>query len=342
MEPACLFLEDGPMKESVAELGVPVSVVAAGRSRELWRAPLVVQALRRAIRELGSDLVFAHVPKAHAYAAIAARLERLPYLWWQHDPPQLRPLVKRVAALLPAGAVVCSSDFSAAFQRELRGRVPAVTIHCGTETDPLPEQRDHRDRGHIAVGAVGRLQRYKRYELFLRAAARVLPDEPTTRFQIIGGATLGVDGGYPTELRNLATELGLDAATDFTGHVDDAQHRVGELDVLVHTAESEPFGLVLIEAMLRGVPVIAPSKGGPAEIVRDGVDGFLVDVEDRESLAAAIVHLARDPDLRAQMGASGRARVLSDFSAERMATETWSLLRRVAEGSSPGLRGTED
>ena len=81
--------------------------------------------------------------------------------------------------------------------------------------------------------------------------------------------------------------------------------------------------------------MVAPGSGGPAEIVRDGVDGLLVDVEEAPTLAQAIVALARDPGRRAQMGASGRERALAEFTAARMAAQAWELMAAVARSGDP-------
>jgi type III pantothenate kinase len=104
----------------------------------------------------------------------------------------------------------------------------------------------------------------------------------------------------------------------------------------VHTAELEPFGLVVIEAMARGVPVVAPLSGGPREAVRDGVDGVLVDVDDPAALARSIVDLLADPARRTRIGAAGRERALSAFGEDRMVAEAWALAGRVALGARIG------
>jgi glycosyltransferase involved in cell wall biosynthesis len=87
---------------------------------------------------------------------------------------------------------------------------------------------------------------------------------------------------------------------------------------------------MVVEAMLRGVPVIASPAGGLAEIVRDGVDGLLVEPTDVRALAGAVRRLARDPVRRAEMGAAGRARVLERFDERRTAAETWALMAALA------------
>jgi glycosyltransferase involved in cell wall biosynthesis len=330
VDATCVVLEDGPLRARFEELGAPTRLVPSGDALALWRLPGVVWRLREEIRRTRPDVVFAHGPKAHVYASLAARLCGVPYLWWQHDPPQLKVRRNTLVAHLPARLVICSSEFVAVEQRRRSRRIPVVAVWCGTETDGVGGPRAHAAVEGAVVGTVSRLQRYKGIERLLRAIPGVLAEHPATRFRIVGGATPGVDDDYEAELHALAAELGIAEAVVFTGHVDDAAAQMGELDVLVHCATLEPFGLVLVEAMLRGVPVVADTTGGPREIVRDGTDGLLVRVDDAAALAEAIGGLVGDPQRRGRMGAAARQRVLERFDARRMATETWAHVTRVA------------
>jgi glycosyltransferase involved in cell wall biosynthesis len=316
VEPACVFLAGGPTVDAVRERGVPVALLEAGRARHVWRAPRTVRGLHALMRRHRADVVFSHLAKGHLYAAPAARAAGVPALWWQHALPGQQQLLHRVAERMGAAAIVCSSDFTAELQRRRTPGTPVERIHPGTAPAPAASPGDG-----TRVGTVARLQRWKRIERLLDAAPLVLDAVPAARFEVIGG---GEDAAYAAEL------AGRGAPVTFTGHVDDPGDRMAALDVLVHTAELEPFGLVVAEAMARGVPVVAPDSGGPAEIVRDGLDGLLVDAADPRALAAAIVRLLRDPQLRRQMGANGRARVAERFSEERMAREAWRLAERVA------------
>jgi glycosyltransferase involved in cell wall biosynthesis len=336
MAPACVFLDAGPVEQRVRELGAPAAVVRAGRVREAWRAPWVIRRLRAAIRAHEADLVFAHVTKAHVFAAPAARLERRPYLWWHHELPGQKPVLHALSARLPAAAVIVSSDFTAELHRRASQRVPIVRIHPGVEPEEGDAVRAESGRdGPAAIGTVGRLQRWKRVELVLEAMPLVLESLPGTRLRIFGDAAPNFDVDYPDELRARAASLGVSDAVDFAGHVDDVRSALRSLDALVHTAEGEPFGLVLVEAMLESVPVIAPDSGGPREIVRDGVDGLLVDVTNRERLGEAILTLLRDPEQRRRMGESAHAHALEHFTAERMARDAWAVAQRVAAGEPP-------
>lgn len=333
VEPACVFLADGPVRAQVRERGVPVTLVETGRARHVWRAPGAVRRLHGLLRAHRADIAFSHLAKAHLYVAPAARLAGIPALWWQQALPGQQELQHRVAEQLGAAAIVCSSDFTAAMQRRRTPDTPVVRIHLGTA--PAPPAPSRPDGPPPSVGTVGRLQRWKRIELMLAAVPRVLAAEPEVRFTVIGGGDEAVDRHYPAELERRAAELGVARAVTFTGHVDDAADRIAALDVLVHTAQLEPFGLVITEALARGVPVVGPDKGGPSEIVRDGVDGLLVDAQDAEAVAAAVVDLLRDPERRRRMGEAGRARVAECFTEARMVEEAWRLAGRVAHGLAP-------
>ena len=101
----------------------------------------------------------------------------------------------------------------------------------------------------------------------------------------------------------------------FLGHVTPVQAAIERAAVVVVPSLGEGFGMVALEAMERGRPVIAASIGGLGELVRDGETGLLVAPGEAEPLRRAIVELARDPELRAAMGAAGRARALERFLA---------------------------
>jgi glycosyltransferase involved in cell wall biosynthesis len=107
-------------------------------------------------------------------------------------------------------------------------------------------------------------------------------------------------------------------------------------EVVVVPSFGEGFGMVALEAMERGRPVIASAVGGLPEIVDDGRTGVLVPPRDVEALAAAIRGLAGDPERAAAFGAAGRARALSDFSQERCTDRTAELYRAAL--AAPGRR----
>ena len=327
-----VFLKGGPMMDMPE---APTSIVSPGRFRQVWTHPRTIRRLQEKIREARADLVFGHVTTAHLYANVAARRAGVPYLWWQHERYGQQPWLHQLAGRLRSGAVIASADHTADEQRARFPRTPVVRVHPGIATDGAGPPHVHRETDSVMLGVVGRLQRWKRVELAIRAMPAVLEAAPGARLRVMGVAEPGLDDDYPDDLHAEVKALGLEDRVELAGHVEDGPAAIAALDVLVHCAEGEPFGLVPLEAMLHGVPAVVPDEGGPRETVRNGVDGLRVDPAAAGSLAAAIVELARDPARRTEMGAAGRARVLDYFTEERMAHEAWSVAAAVAEGRDP-------
>jgi glycosyltransferase involved in cell wall biosynthesis len=338
VEPICVFLEEGPDVQAVRDLGVDARAVRAGRTREVWRLPPVVLTLAGLMRRRRIDVIVSQTSKAQVYAGPASHLAHVPSVWVEHEVAgcargssgQERWL-QYLAGHMPNRLVLCTSEFVARHHRDRWPKAAVRRVYAGVETaGSQPRTHVATHDAHVAV--VGRLQRWRRVELALKAFAQVLREEPRTRLHVIGDARTDVDADYPAELRMLAVSLGVDHAVEFLGRVPDAANRLGEMDLLLHPADREPFGQIVLEALLRGVPAIVPPVGGPAEIVRAGVDGLVVDPTDSARFGEAIVALARDPARRNEMGAAGRLRVLERFDARRTAAETWSVLEEVANG----------
>ncbi|MGZ4403629.1 MAG: glycosyltransferase, partial [Gaiellaceae bacterium] len=184
------------------------------------------------------------------------------------------------------------------------------------------------------VGIPGRLQAWKRQDVFLRAAGILSEQHSSLRFLVIGGAILGREGVYPDELRRLAAELGLGDVVHFAGHQPDVYPWLDALDIVVHASSGEPFGMVIAEAMALGKPVISVADGGPLEIVEDGRSGLLVAPGDPARLAAAIDRVLADGTFAAALGAEAERRARSLFSEDHMARAFGEIIRSAVLGES--------
>lgn len=127
-------------------------------------------------------------------------------------------------------------------------------------------------------------------------------------------ATRHGNRSYPRRLQEIAGELGLGDAVRFLGEREEVPEILRASDVALLPSWEEPFGRVVVEAMAMGVPVVATAIGGPAEIIRDGVDGVLVAPRQPEALAAAITRLLDDEPRRRAIGAASQRAVLARFS----------------------------
>jgi glycosyltransferase involved in cell wall biosynthesis len=312
-EPCPVLLEDGPLAEWLTDAGhVPV-VLDAHRTRELHHTTVTIARLARLAR--GTDAVVSSMSKGHVYGGTAAALARVPSVWWQHGVPR-RSRIEFAAGRVPAAAVVCVSDAAARAQRELTPWRAVTRLYPGIAVSDVSAAAGTGVRVRSAlgweratvIGVLGRLQRGKGHEDVLRAFAELVPRRPEVRLAIVGGAILGWEGAYPEELRALASELGLADRVHFAGHQSHPWEWLDAFDVAVHASTGDSFGLVLVEAMALGKPVVTTATGGSAEVVEDGRSGLLVQPHDAHGLATAIASVLDDPALAARLADGGRER----------------------------------
>lgn len=148
----------------------------------------------------------------------------------------------------------------------------------------------------------------------------------------IGAALVMVgDGPDRTALETLAGELGIDDATRFVGFQDDVGPWFHTFDALLLPSRSEGTPVSAIETMASGRPVVATRVGGVADVVRDGIDGYLVEFGDVQAAADRLAQLAADPELRRRMGAAGRERVLCRYRVPRLVDDVDRLYRALLD-----------
>ena len=178
------------------------------------------------------------------------------------------------------------------------------------------------------VGFVGRLAPQKGCEYLIQAAPAVLKGHPDACFQLIG------DGPERARLEGLAASLGVSAAVEFAGFDPHPARRMRLMSVLAVPSIYEPLGIVALEGMAMGVPVVASAVGGLPETIVDGSTGILVKPADPAALAAALVELIDSPERARRMGAAGRERALASFSPEVVSGRYGELYRELLSASS--------
>jgi len=301
--------------------------------------PLMAAAVGRAVRADAPDLLHTHLVHADVYGAMASRALGVPLVSTRHNNDRylLGPFrfVDRGFARR-ARRIVAISSAVRRFLVESAG-LPAEkieTIHYGL--DRLPEARSEVapaeagvPEGVPLVLAVGRLTDQKDHATALRAFAAA-----------DGSAFLAILGIGPleAETRALARDLGIGDRVVFPGRVEPAAW-LERADVFVHSSRWEGFGMVLLEAMLAGLPVVGTRVSAVPEVVAEGETGLLVDAGAWESLASSLAGLLADPARAKAMGEAGRRRARERFSVGRMTDRTLALYESVL-GSAPNAAGS--
>ena len=313
--------------DALDEAGVPWSRVRCG----LDVSPRLAAAVVRAVAREQPDLLHTHMVHADVYGSIAATARRLPFVSTRHNDDRylLGPFryVDRLFAR-NARAIVAISDAVRAFH--IRAGFPPeklVTVRYGLDEPPARPSVPTPEAAGIPadaplVLAVGRYIAQKDHATLVEAFARVHAEHEDARLAILGW------GPLEAETRARAAALGVGDAVLLTGRVEPAAW-LDRADVFAHTSRWEGFGIVLLEAMLAGLPVVATRASAVPEIVVDGETGTLVEPGDAEAAATAIAELLASPQRRADYGAAGRRRAQADFSVARMTTRTLDVYERA-------------
>lgn len=233
-------------------------------------------------------------------------------------------------------ACACVVVLSASWAQLVHEIAPGASVVEIPNHVDLPAATDARSTGAdgpvvLFLGLVG--DRKGVFDL-LPAFARALGDSPAMRLVVAGN-------GEVARAERIAQELGIGGRVQFPGWVDGAakESLLAGADIYVLPSHNENFPVSVLEAMARSLPVITTRVGGIPELVRDGVDGILVEPGDVAALAAALVALASDAELQRCLGASGRSRIEAAFSPDVVLPRLYGVYDAVLAGR-PGRRAT--
>lgn len=303
-----------------------------------------LQGLRRLLRQLRPQIVHTHMSKAGFIGRLAARLERVPRIvhsargWSFHQAPpgprrQAYVVAERLAGRVSDRIVAVSAATAAEGLREgigERGRY--LVIRSGIDTARFIE--DSGDRAALRaelgipadaplVGTVGEIRPAKAPEDFVAAAQRLLLLRPQAHFVWIG------DGEQRAELELRITRCDLGERLHLLGERHDVPQLLRALDVYLLASRFEGLSRTVVEALLSGVPVVTTRVGGHAEVLRDGLDGYLVDRGDVAAMARRVDDaLTHNQEMRANLR-SHRQALLAEFDHAAVTTAHIELYRQL-------------
>lgn len=239
----------------------------------------------------------------------ALQLIALPFNYW---------ILKKAAAVLSL-----SYELSRQLQRWFRSIQPQV-IYNGLDTSHIPFKKERAAVARRFV-CVSRLVKFKKLDLLIDAFSRICHDFPDATLDIFG------DGYLRAELQERIERRGLSSVIKLCGYCvpETLREKILAYDVFVLPSVADSFGMVFIEAMAAGLPIIAADSGGPKEIVVHGQNGLLVKPHDVNALALAMRQFLEQEALCARMGRTAREHVETEFSLQKMVREHLSVYEHV-------------
>ncbi len=298
-------------------------------------------AVRGILQRLQPDLFHAHY--ASGYGTLGRLANFHPWIlsvWGSDvfDVPFRSPFHRRlIVANVRAADWVCSTSYVMARQvEELCGHCPQLSITpFGIDTARFQPGRRDVNNPHITIGAVKSLRATYGIDTLIRGFARcrellgradvALADR--LRLQIVGGGPLRRD------LEQLTHRLGVQDLTTFAGAVDHAAvpECLRQIDIYVAMSRSESFGVAVIEASACGLPVVVSNVGGLPEVVQADRTGLILEKDDVEGLARALVGLVKNPQQRRQLGQAGRRMVEQKYEWDSCVARMLQVYTRVRE-----------
>lgn len=307
----------GRVADEIEALGWPVTALHTPQGLQ----PGLVLRLAKLFRRQGADVVHAHNSKPLIYSAPAARLAGVrPMVYTRHGTRQGarrgETFLYKLAVRTCDKAVCVSEDNS---RLCVQDGVPPHRVHKvwnGIDTNRFAFVGPRADGPAVMVG---RLSPEKSVDTLLRAVTIIRGSRPDFRLEIAG------DGACLQPLKALADELSLGEAVRFLGDVRDVPALLARASLCVLPSLTEGISLVLLEAMARGLPIVATAVGGNPEVVVGDETGLLVPPAVPEELAGAILRVWADPALGRRMGEAGRRRVETHFDVRRMVASYESI-----------------
>jgi len=310
----------------------------------IWARLPITRRIERLIRE--NDIRAIH-SDYHTLPMVIPAAERvgIPPLWtcmgwWFHPKPWQRGFFRRSKATFA---------HSQAIKDGFLGTPPFMpperieVLYPGVDTERFHPGGDGLkvrfeagiDASAPVVALVARFQDVKGHDIFQAMARQVALQIPDARFLVAGENTQSsADNAYKTHILETAqTDALLRSRLKYLGFRTDVERVLAAADVVVCSSHFEGYGMAIVEAMACGKPVVSTDRGGPAETILHGETGFLVPWGNAAGLALHVIDLLHDADLRARMGAAGRARAERYFSAQATAKRFTQVVDKLLASS---------
>lgn len=348
----------GSLQSAVEELGIatiPITGTAGSlrlhplhTPRTLAELAIAASQVRRAARLHRADVLHANSIRAGLVLALARTAPAATVVHVRDCLPPSRVASATLRLIVAtATTVVANSQYTA---RSVQAAAPGASVEVVYNSvdlarwDPARIDREAARRAlgdagkrRVVLGVVAQLSPWKGQDTAIEALELLRREGVDAHLLLIGSAKFTAratrydNEAYVSRLKGLVADGGLEDRVSWLGEREDVPTLIRALDILLLPSWEEPFGRTLIEAMAMGVPVIATNVGGPAEIIEDGREGYLVAPRRPSAWARAIRRVAESPDGGAGMGRAGRTRAQEAFTLANHVRAIGDLYERAVE-----------
>lgn len=308
---------------------------------ELNRSPSELMRMAAWIKTNGIELIHTHMTRAHAFGVLMRMMTGVPVIATAHACSfQLHWRMNDY--------VIANSQATYDYHRRVN-RIPTrmmEKVFCFTDMErfkqvtPLDQaivKREMRLSGdEFLVGVVGDVLARKGQIYLMRALPEII--EAVPNFQLVMLGRFRRNETYVKRLRAIQHRQNLYRRIKWLGLRTNVQDFMSIFDLCVVPSVQEPLGLVALEALAAGTPVVASDTGGLPEIVRPGENGILVPPKDPRKLAQAIIAMAESKTRRERLGENGRQMVEREFATVPLAREVESIFNRVVQSRTPARK----
>lgn len=304
--------------------------------------PIALLQLYRIIRSGNYHIVHTHTGKAGILGRLAARMAGVPIIvhGLHGTMTSPNPILDRIYLFLDRFTgrftdcfISVGEDLKQRYiERGIGDPSKYRVIHSGMDLDSFYEAGDlpkekiiekRRELGvaedEIIIGKVAALEPRKGHQYAIRAARKLMRDHGNVKFLFVG------DGWYRPKLEEMVRRNGLEGSIVFTGYREDIADVMASFDIVILTSLWEGLPQVLVQAAAVGKPIVAFDVEGAKEVVKEGVNGFIVPSKDVDALVEKLDYLLRDPERAKSMGAQGRQIITDQWSISTMQHKTRCL-----------------
>ena len=322
MQPEFALCFEGRLSKELLATGVTVHQLGEVRTRKPWTVWSARAKLRALLSLQRFDVVMCHMAWNMAMFGGTARRSGVLLGYWAHDAAQGSHWLERWASRVSPDIVIGNSLFTQGTVPLLFPNAPSKIVFYPVMPSQPPNAKSCRAEIRRALGVsdetvaiiqVSRMEAWKGHRLHLDALAR-LKDDPRWTCWMVGGAQRPAEQEYMRQIQEQAVRLGIGGRVHFLGQRSDVPSLLAAADIFSQpNLGAEPFGIVFIEALAAGLPVVTTAMGGPQEIIDESV-GLVAPPGNAELVAASLERLIDSADLRSRLGRQGpqRARDLCD------------------------------